>query len=596
MTTSAHHTRIQVGGVTVDPTNVRLDLDENRVPFALSTIEAAYDPDLVDQLDPRNRVPVHVSMRQSFGTSRTLADVSADYAGMVLDDMGALSDTLNDNPSMEDGTTGWAGLNGTTAVQTSDQARTGTYSLEVIPPPPTPPVNLLTSTQARCSSTDGWGAIEGCTRSVTSAQAAEGSTSIAVTSGGARIGANTSPLKTQVAEGTQYTAVAEVRAATSGRTVRPYIVWQTSSGVTITSVLGSVAGDGTSSWTPVSVTGTAPAGAALAYLEITFGDAVTPAGEVHYIDKAGFFEGTNTAWVAPPPTLRFVDLVSDPFAVSQGSLFFCRAWARLSGATNTRAVSLDVEYLDEADNIMDSDSFGATLLDSTDGWVPLVGTALVSDNPDVVAARIVLSASIDPSNQRLFFDDVIMRYARSTLASFTAEYGEPYNSGGWRPSTKVRAALWLRNRTVDHEAGTVTIEAASADAALTDYSLTSRTVLTPSGSTVRDCVNLVLGHTLNAALPAGDTGSQTVEADALRGSRARPAGSTCRRSSARSGCGSGATRSACGTSKTRRPSSRRVSGTHRWTTPRSSRTPSRATRATGPTARSSPTSGMTATA
>ncbi|SDT69437.1 hypothetical protein [Jiangella sp. DSM 45060] len=119
------------------------------------------------------------------------------------------------------------------------------------------------------------------------------------------------------------------------------------------------------------------------------------------------------------------------------------------------------------------------------------------------------------TNPHAYVDDVTFRYGRMGLASFTTEYGEPFNPGGWRPSTRVRANLHLRDRTVDYAAGTVEIVAASADALLTDYALTATTAMTPSGSTIRDCCNMVLGHVLGVALPAGPAGSQLVETDAL---------------------------------------------------------------------------------
>ncbi|WP_053203791.1 hypothetical protein [Jiangella muralis] len=126
-----------------------------------------------------------------------------------------------------------------------------------------------------------------------------------------------------------------------------------------------------------------------------------------------------------------------------------------------------------------------------------------------------LEIRLSGTNPHAYVDDAMFRYGRLNLASFTAEYGEPFNPGGWQPSTRVRANLHLRDRNVDHAAVTVELVAASADALLMDYALTATTAMTPSGSTIRDCVNMVLGHVLGVALPAGSTGGELVETDAL---------------------------------------------------------------------------------
>jgi hypothetical protein len=132
-----------------------------------------------------------------------------------------------------------------------------------------------------------------------------------------------------------------------------------------------------------------------------------------------------------------------------------------------------------------------------------------------LARQAILRVRLVGTDPLAYVDDVTFRYGRGSLASFTQQYGTPFNPGGWRPSTRVRGKVYLAARSIDYAAGTVQLVAHSDDGRLTEYSLTSRTALTPSGSTVRDCCNLVLGHVLGTALPAGSTGAQVVETDAL---------------------------------------------------------------------------------
>lgn len=126
-----------------------------------------------------------------------------------------------------------------------------------------------------------------------------------------------------------------------------------------------------------------------------------------------------------------------------------------------------------------------------------------------------LEVRLTGTNPHAYVDDVTFRYGRSNIASLSAEYGIPYNNGGTRPPTEVRAELRLRNRTVDYAAGTVTVEAATPDALLLDYALVSDVPVEPVGPTVRDCCNLVLGHVLGTAVQPGTTGSEPVEPEAL---------------------------------------------------------------------------------
>lgn len=88
-----------------------------------------------------------------------------------------------------------------------------------------------------------------------------------------------------------YTAKAELKAATTGRTVRLYIRWYDLAGnVLSTSSAGSNITDATGSWTTATVTATSPASAAFAAVIV---EALSvAANEFHYIDKAALYNGT----------------------------------------------------------------------------------------------------------------------------------------------------------------------------------------------------------------------------------------------------------------------------------------------------------------
>lgn len=110
MTISRHVSRVTVGDLAFEPTGVRLELHELRVPYARLTATAAADPEVVAALDPTAPDKrVSVTLRQDFGSGETLASVSADYAGLTLADMGGRPENLVTNGGFEVDTSGWAG-------------------------------------------------------------------------------------------------------------------------------------------------------------------------------------------------------------------------------------------------------------------------------------------------------------------------------------------------------------------------------------------------------------------------------------------------------------------------------------------------------
>jgi hypothetical protein len=356
VTASEHTCRLQVAGVTLDPEFISLDLDEDRVPYAILRATVPLDEATVDQLDPRTSPPprVNVSMRQAFGRGRPLADLSADYAGKTIREIGIAPDVINPDPSFESGVTLWSASPDDTAASViahSDaQAHTGTYSMEVT----------------------GTGA--GVTAAVWTT--------------------DMFPIETLV------------------RWYRRVSIYPTT-----------------------------------ALTQISLRTYFYDTDQVEY-------EWVGTAQNNPPAgqwtTLGPGDGLNVPSPAEAVNYRYARLQVRLTG-----------------------------------------------------------------TNPHAFVDDVMFQYGRGRLADITAWYGTAFNPGGWRPSTTVRGRLYLADRQIDHATGTVQLTAHSDDGRLNESALTSRTALTPSGSTVRDCCNLVLGHVLGTAVPAGSTGGEVVEADAL---------------------------------------------------------------------------------
>ena len=224
--------------------------------------------------------------------------------------------------------------------------------------------------------------------------------------------------------------------------------------------------------------------------------------------------GTHSMEVTNPAGSSATAWTTEMFPIDTLVRWYRRAWIYPTTALSLATLRT---YFYNADGI-EYEWVGSALANPAVGQWHRIGSGWLNV-PDPVEALNYRFARLEirlaGTNPHAYVDDVSFRYGRLNLASFTAEYGEPFNPGGWQPSTRVRANLHLRDRNVDHSAGTVELVAASADALLTDYALTATTAMTPSGSTIRDCVNMVLGHVLGVALPAGPTGSEIVETDAL---------------------------------------------------------------------------------
>lgn len=94
--------------------------------------------------------------------------------------------------------------------------------------------------------------------------------------------------------GTQYTALASFKAATTGRSVRVNIRWLDAGFGTISTTTGTSVSDTTGGWVQATVTGTAPALTAAVAVDVEILSAV--ATEVHYVDQISFAPGASTTW------------------------------------------------------------------------------------------------------------------------------------------------------------------------------------------------------------------------------------------------------------------------------------------------------------
>jgi len=99
-----------------------------------------------------------------------------------------------------------------------------------------------------------------------------------------------------VEAGFTYTTTAKIRCSTS-RSVQPRIYWRDAAGAALSNVFGPPVTVGTSGFTEVPMTATAPTGAKYAVVE-WLGSAAS-AGEVLYFDRLGFWKGTGGQWELP---------------------------------------------------------------------------------------------------------------------------------------------------------------------------------------------------------------------------------------------------------------------------------------------------------
>lgn len=207
-----------------------------------------------------------------------------------------------------------------------------------------------------------------------------------------------------------------------------------------------------------------------------------------------------------------------PWPIPTGGGFIVRGWYRHQDSVNhTITPSL---YWFDADGTQVGASGGQIAVSAVGGVWHRYEPWLIHPHPLHLTAgatqaifRFAVTSSL-ATTKRAWMDTWFVSRAYGGIRGLSDRYGVPYNSTGLRESTVVRADLGLRLVNIDYAAGLVTIEASSDEALLQDYALVQGTVESPSGGTVRDCVNMVLSRVLGTAVATVGTGTQSVETDA----------------------------------------------------------------------------------
>ena len=158
--------------------------------------------------------------------------------------------------------------------------------------------NLLTANQASIETdATGWTTTSNCSVARSTAQFLDGVASLMLTSTAAgTMSAKNAPANTvSVTVGVSYTASAAFMAAASARSVEVNINWRDASQSLLSTTSGTPVTDSTTGWTVATVTGTAPANAVYATVEVMV-NSTGAASEVHYVDSIGIFLTSDVTW------------------------------------------------------------------------------------------------------------------------------------------------------------------------------------------------------------------------------------------------------------------------------------------------------------
>lgn len=276
--------------------------------------------------DPQTRYQAKVFSAAQYGP----AGFSADTATATWDSgqRYGSQDSLYTEIDLTNGTTykayvrvaqEWPGPDdGNAGVWWSTWVASAAFTVAVVPPPaPTltglviadrpglralltadAPLNLLSSNAAGFElGIDDWQQESNCSVAQSATNPKSGAQCLAVTATAAadavaRSGAFASAMR--VRSGSQYTVLASLRAATTGRTVNAGVKWYNQAGGVISLQYGSNVTDTTGGYTQATATFTAPAGA---YAAHALARIVAPgAGEVHRLDEVSLHAGASTTW------------------------------------------------------------------------------------------------------------------------------------------------------------------------------------------------------------------------------------------------------------------------------------------------------------
>jgi hypothetical protein len=157
--------------------------------------------------------------------------------------------------------------------------------------------NVLSANQASLeTNTDGWIALTNCSIVRTTAQFSTGVASLQITASasGDCIAGTTLGTAFAVTANSQFSAIADFRAATTSRSVAIGIRFLNASNAEISTFFGTSVTNNNSSWVTATATTTAPALAVKAQVVakiITAGSS-----EIHYVDKIAFHSGSLPIW------------------------------------------------------------------------------------------------------------------------------------------------------------------------------------------------------------------------------------------------------------------------------------------------------------
>ena len=268
-------------------------------------------------------------------------------------------------------------------------------------------------------------------------QAASGVASLSMTSGAsgnmvARTTAGVGGVRIQA--NTQYSAVAEFRAAASGRSATVSLVWYDSAGTWISTNTSSSVTDTTTGWVQATVTATSPSNAVFAAVELTV-VATGAASEVHYVDRLGLFVGTNTVWYSGGSypldgsgVLQMVSAAAGTMSAKNSPASGTGAVPAAMGqsftgiasyraATTARTVQINLNFRNAAGVPVQTIN-GTTATDTTTGWTTVTVTGTATD-PTTTAVTIELQVNSTGAAGEFHFVDAVT-LARTEDLGWTA--------------------------------------------------------------------------------------------------------------------------------------------------------------------------------
>jgi len=157
--------------------------------------------------------------------------------------------------------------------------------------------NVLSINQASLeTNTDGWVALTNCSVGRTASHGSDGTASLSLTASGSgdMVATTTTATAFIVTPNTKFSATAEFKANSTGRSTATGIVFRNGAGTTLSTVFGTAEADSSSAFNQCVVSATAPATAVTALVAVKIVSA--GASEIHFVDKIAFHAGDEPFW------------------------------------------------------------------------------------------------------------------------------------------------------------------------------------------------------------------------------------------------------------------------------------------------------------